>query len=192
MKKRVLIACEESGVVRRAFAARGFEAWSNDLKPARDDSQKHLREDCMQAIQRVPWDLIIMHPPCTHICVSGNRYYGRGTDGYHLRVQALNWTTHLWRMATGHCQHVAMENPVGMLKLEVKPHYVQPWQFGHPETKKTGFWLKNLPPLEPTNIAPPPYDQRISNMSKRDRAERRSVTYQGMAEAMAEQWGQVI
>jgi len=181
---KVLIGCEESGAVRRAFTERGHEAWSCDLLPARDGSLFHIQKDVFQAL-KIKWDLIILHPPCQYIAVSGNRWHA-GSDE---RKKAIFWTIWLWITATRNCKHVCLENPVGLKIPGVKPQWIQPWQFGHAETKKTGLWLRGLPPLTPTQIVEPTA-QRVWRMPpgpnrQRDRAE----TYTGIAAAMAEQWG---
>ena len=193
---KVLIACEYSGVVREAFRKRGHDAWSCDLLPADDGSQYHFEGDCWPIIAQ-GWDLIIMHPPCTALAVSGNRHYGTGKPKNHLRAEAIEWTLSLYDHAKQYAPRVAFENPVGV--LPVKPtQYVQPYQFGHPESKKTGLWLHNLPPLTDTNTLPKPErgywdNQTPSGQNKlapsADRWKIRSTTYQGIADAMAEQWG---
>lgn len=189
---KVLIGCEESGTVREAFRRRGHDAWSNDLIPARDGSQYHLQMDVMEAIHGYPWDIIILHPPCTALAVSGNRWYGQGMPRHGERIAARAWTRVLWHDAKRVARiGVCLENPVGVLTwyLGVKPQYIQPWQFGHGETKKTGLWLHNLPPLVPTDIVEG-REQRIWKMPPSEtRARDRSTTYRGIAEAMAEQWG---
>jgi len=189
---RVLVACEFSGVVRRAFRERGHEAYSCDLLPADDGEQHyHITGDVItlleEGIDSVPseWDLIIAHPPCTYLAVSGNRWYHNRPDLYEPAAEFA-------KMFFDYADKVCAENPVGRLsKLWRKPdQYVQPWMFGHKETKKTGLWLKNLPLLEPTNIVEGPYEQKIWKMGpSEDRGFLRSITYQGIAEAMAEQWG---
>ena len=193
---KVLIACEYSGVVREAFRKRGHDAWSCDLLPADDGSQYHFEGDCWPIIAQ-GWDLIIMHPPCTALAVSGNAHYGTGKPKNHMRAEAIEWTLSLYDHAKQYAPRVAFENPVGV--LPVKPtQYVQPYQFGHPESKKTGLWLHNLPPLTDTNTLPKPErgywdNQTPSGQNKlapsADRWKIRSTTYQGIADAMAEQWG---
>ena len=193
---KVLIACEYSGAVREAFRKRGHDAWSCDLLPADDGSQYHFKGDCWPIIAQ-GWDLIIMHPPCTALAVSGNAHYGTGKPKNHLRAEAIEWTLSLYDHAKQYAPRVAFENPVGV--LPVKPtQYVQPYQFGHPESKKTGLWLHNLPPLTDTNTLPKPErgywdNQTPSGQNKlapsADRWKIRSTTYQGIADAMAEQWG---
>lgn len=182
---RVLIACEFSGVVREAFRKRGHDAWSCDLLPALDGSQNHHECPVEELLKFEAWDLIIAHPPCTYLSVSGNRYYADRPDLY---IPAAEFAESFFKYA----EKVAVENPVGRLSTSWrKPdQYVQPWQFGHRETKKTGLWLKNLPLLQPTNIVEGPYEQRIWKMGpSKDRGYLRSITYQGIADAMAEQWG---
>ncbi len=193
---KVLIACEYSGAVREAFRKSGHDAWSCDLLPADDGSQYHFEGDCWPIIAK-GWDLIIMHPPCTALAVSGNAHYGTGKPKNHLRAEAIEWTLSLYDHAKQYAPRVAFENPVGV--LPVKPtQYVQPYQFGHPESKKTGLWLHNLPPLTDTNTLPKPErgywdNQTPSGQNKlapsADRWKIRSTTYQGIADAMAEQWG---
>lgn len=184
---RVLVACEFSGVVRDAFQACGHDAWSNDLLPT-EVSGNHIQGDCVDAIRSGQWDLIVMHPPCTALAVSGNRWYGRGMPKHQERIEAIEWTVNLWRLATNVCPRVCMENPVGVLPVRAT-QYVQPWQFGHGETKRTGLWLHGLPPLVPTNVVDG-REARVHRMPPSDtRWMERSRTYQGIADAMAEQWG---
>lgn len=183
----VLVACEYSGTVRDAFIAAGHDAVSCDLLPT-DKPGPHIQGDCIPVIKQ-GWDIIIMHPPCTALAVSGNRWYGNGMPRNQERIKAINWTLALWEIAKKHARIGAcMENPVGV--LPIKPaQYVQPWQFGHGETKKTGFWLHNLPPLVPTDVVDG-REQRIWKMPpSADRWKIRSTTFQGIADAMAEQWG---
>lgn len=184
----VLVACEYSGVVRDAFIAKGHNAISCDLLPT-DRPGPHIQGDCIDAIKSRQWDLIIMHPPCTALAVSGNRWYGNGMPKHNERLDAIKWTLDLWELAKRHARiGVAMENPVGVLPM--KPtQYIQPWQFGHGETKKTGLWLHNLPPLVPTDIVEG-REQRIWKLPpSADRWKIRSTTFQGIADAMAAQWG---
>lgn len=179
---RVLIACEFSGVVREAFRKRGHNAWSCDLLPAMDNSPFHIQEDVTKHL-RWGWDLIIAHPPCTYLTVAGNKHYANRPDLY---LPAAEFA----RQFMDYADKVCIENPVGRLStLWRKPdQYIQPWQFGHGETKKTGLWLKELPKLEPTNIVKG-REQRIWKMApSKDRSMLRSITYQGIADAMAEQW----
>lgn len=196
---RVLIACEYSGRVRDAFIARGHEAMSCDLLPT-DAPGPHYHGDVQDVIGD-GWDVIIMHPPCTALTVAGNATYGQGQPKYAARLAAVQWTVNLWECACRSARvGVAMENPVGVLPRlgGIKPaQYVQPWMFGHTEQKKTGLWLHGLPPLVETNNV---YEQMMrlpKNQRERlhylppspDRWKIRSETFQGIADAMAEQWG---
>jgi hypothetical protein len=184
---KVLVACEYSGTVRDAFLSRGHDAVSCDLLPT-DVDGPHIQGDCIQAIRSRAWDLIIMHPPCTALAVSGNRWYGKGMPRHADRLQAIEWTENLWSLAKSRCDLVAMENPVGVLPFPPS-QYIQPWQFGHGETKKTGLWLQGLPDLVPTNVVDG-RDQRIWKLPpSADRWKIRSKTFQGIADAMASQWG---
>ena len=193
---RVLIACEYSGKVREAFRQRGHEAYSCDLLEADDNSPHHYGADCWDVIDLV-WDLIIMHPPCTALSVSGNAHYGTGMKRHGERLQAIEWTLALYAHAKENAPQVAMENPVGVLPIKAS-QYIQPYQFGHPESKKTGLWLHNLPPLLATRTLVKPDcgywdNQTPSGQNKlgpsADRWKIRSETYQGIADAMADQWG---
>ncbi len=189
---RVLIACEESQVVCKAFRELGHEAYSNDvIECSGGHPEWHLQMDCMKAIGLMEWDLIIMHPPCTALALSGNRWYGVGQPRHQERIDAVIWTQALWEYAKKKCSRVAMENPVGVLNKMgrfPKPQYIQPWQFGHGETKKTGLWLHGLSELKPTNIVDG-REQRVWKMPPgEDRAKLRSKTYEGIARAFAEQW----
>lgn len=190
---KVLIACEESQAVCIEMRNLGHEAYSNDIiECSGGHPEWHLQMDAMKAIQLSEWDLIIMHPPCTALAVSGNRWYGEGMPMHDKRIQSAGWTYDLWNMALMKCKRVAMENPVGVLnKMNPglpTPQYIQPWQFGHGETKKTGLWLHGLQPLQPTNVVDG-REQKIWKMPpSKDRAKLRSKTFPGIAKAMAEQW----
>jgi len=187
---RVLVACEFSGVVREAFRKRGHDAWSCDLLPADDGSQYHYQDDVRNVLGRgkpwamLPWDLMIAHPPCTHLAVSGARWF---KDKRAEQAEALEFVRFLLDAPV---PRIALENPVSIISSHIrKPDQViQPWQFGHGETKATCLWLKNLPKLKPTNIV----DGREARVHKlppsADRWKLRSITYTGIAEAMAEQW----
>lgn len=189
----VLVGCEESGVVRRAFADNGHDAWSCDLLPARDGSIKHFKMDIMSLLanQNIKWDIIILHPPCTALSLSGNSHYASGKPRHASRLDALDWTKSLWELAKiSALVGCALENPVGVLWGTLgKPQFIQPWQFGHGECKNTGILTHGLPPLVPTDIVEG-RAQRIANMpDSKGRAQRRSETYGGIAKAMADQWG---
>lgn len=182
---KVLVACEFSGTVRDAFAEKGHDAWSNDLLPAEGN---HLQMDVLRAFGQQDWDIIIMHPPCTALCVSGNRWYAEGKPKYDERTKAICWTMRLWNLAIKTGARVCMENPVGCLPVS-PTQYIQPWQFGHGETKATGLWLWWLPPLQPSNIVEGRSDRIHKMPPGPDRWKERSKTYPGIAKAMAETWG---
>lgn len=185
---RVLVGCEFSGTVRDAFLARGHDAMSCDLLPT-ESPGPHYQGDIFDVINN-SWDLVIVHPPCTHLAVSGNRWYA-GTE---LRQKAIEWTGRLWKAMVKAAPRFALENPVGALSTAYRPpdQYIQPWQFGHPETKKTGLWLEGLPKLEPTHEKPAQIAERIWRMAPSpNRTKERSRFYPGIAKAMADQWGRV-
>ena len=198
----VLVGCEYSGIVRDAFIDAGHYALSCDILPTESDKGDHWQGDIFECLRNTEhWDLIIMHPPCTHLCVSGNRWYGRGQEHHGKRLLALDWTSRLWDAARQQSLHVAFENPVGVLNDRIgKPRqYIQPWQFGHEEMKKTGLWLTpGLPNLTPTDIIVPPDPsdheeymrwQRVWRMAPGpNRGKERSRFFTGIAKAMAEQW----
>ena len=188
----ILVGCEESQAVTIELRKLGHPAFSCDtLDCSGGHPEWHLKMDVFQAIKSKNWDLIIVHPPCTKIAVSGNRWYGEGMPRHNERLEAVAWTQRLWNECLKACDLVAMENPVGVLNKYGSfpdPSYIQPWQFGHGECKKTGFWLHGLKPLEPTNIVDG-RDQRIWKMPpSKDRAKIRSKTYLGVAKAIATQW----
>lgn len=194
---RVLVACESSGQVRRAFRALGHDAWSCDLLPADDGSPFHIQRDVLMVVDGIHvhgvgfrvWDLMIAHPPCTHLSVSGARHFAeKRADG--RQKDAIEFFLELARAPI---PRIAIENPVCIISsIWRKPdQIVQPWQYGHGETKATCLWLKNLPYLIPTNIV----DGREARIHKMppspDRWKLRSETYSGVATAMAHQWGVV-
>lgn len=193
---KILVGCEESQEVTKAFRKLGHEAYSCDIIPCSGNyPEYHLQMDIFKALDLYNWDLVILHPPCTKIAVSGNAWYGKEKLKFNERLEAIKWTQNLWDYATSICSKVALENPVGVLNSMgnlPKPDYIQPWQFGHGETKKTGLWLHGLPKLLPTNIVDG-RDQRIWKMPpSKDRGKLRSKTYPGIAEAMADQWGKLL
>lgn len=184
---RVLIACESSGTVRDAFIRGGHEAMSCDLLPT-DAPGPHYQGDVFDVID-YPWDLMIAHPPCTHLSVSGSRHFAaKRMDG--RQQAAVSFFMALVRRSE-HIKMTAIENPVCVMSsLYRKPdQIIQPWQFGHGETKATCLWLKGLPLLQPTNIVEG-REARIHRMPPSpDRWKERSKTFQGIADAMAMQWG---
>lgn len=180
---RVLVACEYSGTVRDAFAARGHDAWSCDLLPT-ERLGNHIHGDVLQHLHR-NWDLMIAHPPCTHLAVSGARWF---KDKQIEQAEALDF---VHRLMDAPIPRIALENPISIISSRIrKPdQIIQPWQFGHGETKATCLWLKNLPKLLPTNIVEG-REARIHKMPPGpDRWKERSRTFEGIAQAMAEQWG---
>jgi hypothetical protein len=183
---RVLVACKYSGRVRDAFLARGHDAMSCDMLPT-EAPGPHYQGDVFDII-RHGWDLMICHPPCTHLAVSGARHFAaKKASG--VQDEALNFVR---RLLDAPITHIALENPVSIISSRIrKPdQIIQPWQFGHGETKATCLWLKNLTPLRPTNIVDG-RDDRIHKMPPGpNRWKERSRTYQGIAQAMAEQWGE--
>ena len=180
---RVLVACEYSGTVRDAFIARGHDAMSCDLLPTERPGPHH--QGSVLDILDDGWDLMIAHPPCTHLAVSGARWWqGKQEE----QQQALAFV-HLLMAAP--IPRIAIENPISKISTAIrKPdQIVQPWQFGHGETKATCLWLKRLPKLVPTQVVDG-REARIHKMSPGpDRWKERSRTYQGIADAMASQWG---
>ena len=181
------MACEFSGIVREAFGVRGHDAWSCDLlESERPTGWKHLQGDVRDYLRR-DWDLMIAHPPCTHLAVSGARWF---KDKRKEQEEALEFVRLL---LSAPIQRIALENPVSVISTQIrKPdQIIQPWQFGHPETKATCLWLKNLPPLKPTKIVKG-REARVHRVSPGpDRWKERSRTLPGIAAAMAEQWGEV-
>ena len=182
----ILIGCETSGKTREAFRKLGHNTWSCDLLPSDDDSDRHMVMDVFEAVA-MGWDLILIHPPCTALCVSGNRHYGAGKPKHEERLRSIGWTSLLWQACKENATHAAMENPIGVLPFP-SDQVIQPWQYGHGETKATCLWLHNLPELKPTNIVQG-RDDRIHRLPpSEDRWKIRSETYQGIADAIADQW----
>jgi hypothetical protein len=182
---KVLVACEYSGTVRDAFIKRGHEAMSCDLLPT-DADGPHYQGDVRDVID-YPWDLMIAHPPCTHLSVSGAAWFkDKKMDG-----RQQSGVSFFMMLAKADVPMIAIENPVCIMStLWRKPDQtVQPWQYGHGETKATCLWLKGLKPLTPTNIVEG-REQRLHNLPPSpDRWKIRSTTFPGIADAMAEQWG---
>lgn len=180
---RVLIACEFSGIVRDAFRARGHDAVSCDLLPS-EANGPHVTGDVLDHLSD-GWDLMIAFPPCTHLAVSGARWFkGKQAE----QEQAL---TFVRTLLDASMPKIALENPISVISTRIrKPdQIIQPWQFGHGETKATCLWLKNLPLLIPTNTVDGRKARVHHEPPSPDRWKKRSRTYQGIANAMAEQWG---
>jgi hypothetical protein len=186
---RVLVACEFSGIVRDAFRARGHDAWSCDLLPSEKSGPHHgphLLGDVLTVLRDpTPWALMIAHPPCTHLASSGARWFSKKERE---QDAALDFVRELMLAPI---PRIAIENPVGIISSRIrKPdQIIQPWQFGHGETKGTCLWLKNLPPLKPTSIVEGRRARVHREPPSPDRWKNRSRTLRGIAEAMAEQWG---
>lgn len=189
---KVLVACEFSGIVRDAFAAKGHDAWSCDLLPDEGRVFKspsswgrrvHIVGDVIDLLNK-DFDLMIAHPPCTHLSVSGARWW----ETKQVKQRKAIWF--FMALADANIPKICIENPVGIMSTcwRKPDQYIQPWQFGHGETKKTGLWLKNLPKLKPTKIVSG-REARIHKMPpSKNRGKLRSITFQGIANAMAEQW----
>ena len=196
---KVLVACEFSGTVRDAFNSLGdhIDAWSCDLLPT-DKEGPHIQGDVLKVLNNQDWDLIIAHPPCTHLSVSGaNLWAEKVADGRQQRAIAFCEAIYY-----SSCPHICLENPVGALstrsKLGKPTQYVQPYEFGHAEQKKTGLWLKGLPKLKGTKFIdvsklPKKEVQRLHFLGpSKDRWKLRSTTYQGIADAMAKQFSDYL
>lgn len=198
---RVLIACEFSGVVRRAFAARGHDAVSCDLLPSEDGSLFHIMGDVRDVLGD-GWDLMIAHPPCTYLTLAGLHWNNRVPGRREKTLEAVEFVRQLMGAPI---ERIVIENPVGALSRHIrKPdQIIQPWQFGHSESKQTCLWLKNVAPLRHTNVLTPTrfqangcarWDNQTATGQNKlgpspDRWKLRSITYAGIAAAMADQWG---
>lgn len=184
---RVLVACEFSGIVREAFQALGHDAWSCDLLPAEDRGACHFQQDVRDILtpERCKYvDLLIAHPPCTHLAVSGARWFKHKRRE---QLEALDFVRWLLELPI---PRICVENPISIISSKIRrpDQIVQPWQFGHGEVKATCLWLKNLPLLTPTQIV----EGRLARVHREppspERWKNRSRTYQGLANAMAAQW----
>jgi site-specific DNA-cytosine methylase len=186
---RVLVACEFSGIVRDAFTAAGHDAASVDLLPSERPDGRHYECDIRELAGILPtFDLLIAHPPCTHLAVSGARWF---KDKQAEQLEALSFVR--W-LLDAPVDHIAVENPVSIISSRIrKPdQIIQPWQYGHGEVKATCLWLKNLPKLEPTNVVDGRTPRVHFASPGPDRWKERSRTLTGIAEAMAQQWGDAI
>lgn len=200
---RILVACEHSGTVRDAFRKLGHDAWSCDILPSFSNQEYHYKCDIEEVLYRY-WDMVIAFPPCTHLAVSGSKYFAQKiADG--RQQQGIDF---FMKFANLDCKMVAIENPIGIMssKWRKPDQVIQPYEYGHPESKKTCLWLKGLPKLEPTEILPLPSCGHWNNQTKEGQNKLmvdgkwigysdprtphlRSKTYQGIADAMAQQWG---
>jgi hypothetical protein len=191
---RVLIACEMSGRVRDAFKALGHDAWSCDILPTLQPGN-HIQGDALEVV-KWGWDLMIAHPPCTYLSNAGARHlYPQkvlNTDRLQKGLTAKELFMALWEAPI---ERICIENPVPSKVFGLPPYgqVIQPWEFGHPFSKKTCLWLKGLPPLMPTDIVGKTESTKVAgnwfNKGGKDRQINRSVTFQGIADAMAAQWG---
>ena len=210
---KVLVACEESQVVCKAFREQGHEAYNCDIEePQGGHPEWHILKDVLPLLDGKckfrtmddtehevsgEWDLIIAHPPCTDLAVSGARWFAeKRADGRQQR--SIDF---FMKFATCNCKRIVIENPIGIMQSEWRrpDQIIQPWQFGDPFEKTTCLWLKGLPLLQQTEIVTPPPRQKVkggkslpvwySNASKKERSKIRSRTFPGIAKAMAEQWG---
>jgi hypothetical protein len=200
---RVLVACEYSATVRDAFRARGFDAWSCDLLPTEGDPRWHIQGDAIAAAYGQHWDLLIGHPECTYLCNSGAKHLYAGMKAENgpnaSRWASMGAAAMFFRtLLNAPIAHIAIENPImlghprKMFGIPDPTQTVQPWQFGHGETKATCLWLKGLPSLVPSNVVDG-REQRIWKMAPgADRWKERSRTFIGIAEAMADQWGRYL
>jgi len=195
MRKRILVACEFSGAVRDQFAARGHDAWSCDLLPT-ETAGNHIQGNVLDILHD-GWDMMIAHPPCTYLASSGIHWNKRRPGRAQLTEDALEFVQTL---LAAPIPHIALENPIGVISTRIrKPdQIIQPWQFGHDASKATCLWLKNLPVLTPTNVLPGGRTARRANQTASgqnnvppgpNQWKIRSLTYMGIAQAMAEQWG---
>lgn len=199
MSPRCLIACECSGVVRRAFRARGWDAWSCDLKPAEDCSDYHILGDAIQAAYSMPWDLMIAHPTCRylansgakHLYLGGRRENGPDPERWAQMGAGAAFFLALWNAPI---PRIAIENPVmlghakRLFGIPDQTMSLQPWQHGHGEVKRTCLWLKGLPRLTPSNVVDG-REARVHRMAPGPSREAdRSRTYEGVGAAMAAQW----
>ena len=189
---RVLVGCEYSGIVRDAFAIRGHDAWSCDILDT-ESPGNHIKGNVLDYLD-MDWQLAILHPPCTHLSVSGARWFTEGKKPMHLREKALDFVQQLMNAPI---DHICIENPVSVISSHIRQadQTINPYQFGHPEYKKTCLWLKNLPLLKETNNVLEETKQLPDKIAKRiwwlgaGKGKERSKFYTGIASAMAEQWG---
>lgn len=195
---KVLIGFEYTAEVREAFARRGHDAWSCDLL-ASEKGGNHYQCDILQALDKQKWDLIGLHTPCTGVALCGNRHYGKGMKKNHQRIIAIEFTKLVWEKAISICDKVYYENPKNVMGKYIGKHTqaIQPYQFGHTETKETWLWLHGLKPLIETNnvyeemmLLPIKERHKVWYASPSEtRGQDRSRTYPGIAKSMADQWG---
>ena len=193
---KVLIACEFSGVVTNAFRLKGHEAWSCDILPTDSNPDWHIQGDVLKQLDK-NWDMMIAHPPCTYLCNSGVSWLHKDESRWIELEKASEFFKTLLEYDI---PKICVENPIPHKygKLPKYSQIVQPYEYGHPERKATCLWLKNLPKLKPTNNVkdemlklPKTQQQRTFYVPIKDRAKNRSITFEGIAQAMVEQWGNV-
>lgn len=191
---KVLVACEYSGIVRDAFAAKGHDAWSCDILPT-ESPGNHIQDDVLKHLNK-GWDLMIAHPPCTYLSNAGARFlYPKGKlnkDRYKLGLKAKEFFMALYNAPI---DKICVENPISSKIFELPKHTqtIQPYEYGHPVQKKTCLWIKNLKTLTPTKVMQKPQSTKIAgnwfNKGGKDRQKNRSKFFTGIAKAMADQWG---
>ena len=202
-KIKVLVACEYSGTVRDEFLKRGHDAYSCDILPCESKTidVRHFQRDVSEILDD-GWDLMIAHPPCTHLAVSGARWFTEGRKPWSLQEDALEFVRLL---LDAPIERICLENPVSVISTKIrKPEQIiQPWQFGHTTQKTTCLWTKNLPLLKHTKVVKPEmvtmkngkkmnkFHYDTFSLPKKERSHVRSKTFKGIAEAMAEQWGKI-
>ena len=194
---KILVACEESQTVTKAFRKKGFEAYSCDIQDCSGGHPEwHIKGDAIEQLDK-GWDLIIAHPPCTHLAVSGARWFKDGVKPLYLQDEAADF---FMKFVNAPAPLIAVENPICIMSSRYrKPdQIINPFQFGHPEQKKTCLWLKNLPKLKETNnvyeymMTLPIKERTRIHWLGSNKSKERSKTYEGIAEAMAEQWGNFL
>lgn len=192
---KVLVACEYSGVVRDAFRAQGHDAWSCDILPTDSPSPYHYRGDVRDLLYN-NWDLLIAHPPCTYLSNAGARFlYPKGKLNRERLKLGMEAKKFFMLLYNADIPRIAVENPTPSTVFGL-PRYtqvIQPYEFGHPVQKRTCLWLKNLPPLKPTRVVKNPQSSKVPgnwfNKGGKDRQKNRAKTFEGIAKAMASQWG---
>lgn len=210
----VLIGCEESQVITIAMRELGIEAYSCDIQDCSGGHPEwHLKMDIFKALKLRKWSLVICHPECTKVCISGNSTYSAGKEKYDERIESAKWIQNLWDSCIAVCDKVVFENPIGVLNSLTTlpiPQIIQPYQFGEPESKKTCLFIFGLPELKPTKIVSPEYARMKNGKIFKDargfkdspthyrtlmikdineRRKQRSKTFEGIGKAIAKQWG---
>ena len=196
---KVLVACEYSGIVRDAFTKKGHDAWSCDILPT-ESLGNHIQDDILNHLDK-NWDMMIAHPPCTHLAVSGARWFSNGHKPISLQIESLEFVR---KLMNAPINKIAVENPVSVISTKIKKptQIIQPFHYGHAVKKTTCLWLKNLPNLIPTKMVEPEmvknkgyimskFHYDTFKLPKAIRGKVRSRFYEGIAEAMAEQWGSI-